>query len=48
MKRTLAIASVAASLFIAATAAAQDWPTKTVRSIVPFGAGLHPGHGRRG
>lgn len=39
MKRILALA-----LFLAAVtpASAQDWPTKTVRVIVPFGAGATP------
>jgi len=40
MKRLLAGALLA--LCIAAPASAQDWPTKTVRVIVPFGAGATP------
>src|SRR5262245_34539857 len=41
MRRSLAIA-VAASLLALAPAAAQDWPTKTVRIVVPFGPGSTP------
>jgi tripartite-type tricarboxylate transporter receptor subunit TctC len=41
MKTSLAIA-LAGSLLALAPAAAQDWPTKTVRIIVPFGAGSTP------
>jgi tripartite-type tricarboxylate transporter receptor subunit TctC len=41
MKRTLAIA-LAAALFIPAAAAAQEWPTKTVKIVVPFGPGSTP------
>ena len=40
MKRILAVALFA--LIAAAPASAQDWPTKTVRIIVPFGAGATP------
>jgi len=39
--RTLALALTALLLNLA-PAAAQDWPTKTVRLIVPFGAGSTP------
>jgi tripartite-type tricarboxylate transporter receptor subunit TctC len=41
MKKTLAIA-FAAALFASAPAAAQDWPTKTVKIVVPFGPGSTP------
>jgi tripartite-type tricarboxylate transporter receptor subunit TctC len=41
MKRRLAIA-LAGSLLACAPAAAQDWPTKTVKIIVPFGPGSTP------
>src|SRR5262245_51057453 len=41
MRRSLAIA-VAASLLALAPAAAQDWPAKTVRIVVPFGPGSTP------
>jgi len=41
MKRTLAIA-LAAALFIPAAAAAQEWPTKSVKIVVPFGPGSTP------
>ncbi|HEY1363419.1 MAG TPA: tripartite tricarboxylate transporter substrate binding protein [Xanthobacteraceae bacterium] len=41
MKTSLAIA-LAGSLLALAPAAAQDWPTKTVRIVVPFGAGSTP------
>jgi tripartite-type tricarboxylate transporter receptor subunit TctC len=39
--RTIAIAA-AGLLFAALSAAAQEWPTKTVRIIVPFGPGSTP------
>src|SRR5690349_10110508 len=40
MKRFVASALVAiASLLAAATAAAQDFPTKSIKIVVPFGAG---------
>src|SRR3954466_10516429 len=41
MKRILAIA-LAAALLIAAAAAGQEWPTKSVKIVVPFGAGSTP------
>src|SRR5262252_5891508 len=41
MKTNLTIA-VAASLLALAPAAAQDWPAKTVRIVVPFGPGSTP------
>ena len=41
MKQTLAVA-LAAALFIPAAAAAQEWPTKTVKIVVPFGPGSTP------
>src|SRR5215831_5739783 len=41
MRRSLAI-SMAASLLALAPAAAQDWPAKTVRIVVPFGPGSTP------
>ena len=41
MKKTLAVA-LAAALFIPAAAAAQEWPTKTVKIVVPFGPGSTP------
>ena len=41
MKKTLAVV-LAAALFIPAAAAAQEWPTKTVKIVVPFGPGSTP------
>src|SRR6476659_5751783 len=41
MKRTLAIA-LAAALFIPAAAAAQEWPTRSDKIVVPFGPGSTP------
>jgi tripartite-type tricarboxylate transporter receptor subunit TctC len=41
MKTSLAIA-LAGSLLALAPAAAQDWPTKTVKIVVPFGPGSTP------
>ena len=41
MKR-LAVIVVAALFALAVPAAAQDWPVKTVRFIVPFGPGSTP------
>lgn len=41
MKTSLAIA-LAGSLLAAVPAAAQDWPTKTVKIVVPFGPGSTP------
>src|SRR4029077_461820 len=46
MKRTLPVA-LAAALFIPAAAAAQEWPTKTVKIVVPFGPGSTPDMGAR-
>ena len=40
MKRIIALALFA--LCVATPALAQDWPTKTVRIVVPFGAGATP------
>ena len=40
MKRIIALALFA--LCLAAPALAQDWPTKTVKIVVPFGAGATP------
>src|SRR5215510_13159981 len=41
--KSLAVIAFAALLALwAGRAAAQDWPTKTVRIIVPFGAGATP------
>ena len=40
MKRILALALFA--LVTTAPASAQEWPTKTVRFVVPFGAGSTP------
>ena len=44
MKRSVAtaLAILCGTLGVASPAAAQDWPTKTVRIIVPFGAGSTP------
>ncbi len=41
MKKTIAIAGLGL-LLAALPAAAQDWPTKPVRIVVPFGAGSTP------
>ena len=41
MTTRLALA-LAGSLLVLAPAAAQDWPTKTVKIVVPFGPGSTP------
>src|SRR5256885_1335131 len=42
MNKSVALA-LSALLFAPVTAGAQDWPTKTVRIIGPFGPGSNPG-----
>jgi tripartite-type tricarboxylate transporter receptor subunit TctC len=39
LRRSLRALCVVASLFVASTAHAQDWPSRLIKAVIPFGAG---------
>jgi tripartite-type tricarboxylate transporter receptor subunit TctC len=39
MRKSIAVVFILASLFVAATARAEDWPSRLIKAVIPFGAG---------